>query len=108
MDDFTGKFCGNGPYPLIKNSMSLLPEFIPLEYIPKHEHNKRKNLSTSNKTLGVDYKKRNSVYFLKDFSNLTMSPSKEETLKYRQIRSDLLAFLANYPNSFMTLNSTSH
>ena len=32
MDDFSGKFCNMGPYPLIKNSMSLLMEYMPEYY----------------------------------------------------------------------------
>ena len=32
MDDFSGKFCDSGSFPLIKNSMSLLMDYLPEWY----------------------------------------------------------------------------
>ncbi len=125
MDDFQGKVCGQGRYPLLRNrymqskqafnfvrfvlnfliivSLNLLPEFMPFHVNEK----KAKHLEIDDKEKET-IAETSSVYFMKqslEKPEFPLTISEEEIMKFDKIRSDLRRFLMDYPNNFLLLNS---
>ncbi len=118
MDDFSGKFCDLGAYPLIKNSMSLLMDYMPEYYSSNvNQPSKSKPKSYQNKKITVDSKANHLTstkifYILKD--DYTGSAPLQATyrtveknfdlLKQNRIRDDLLLLLTQQPQKFVSFN----
>ena len=119
MDDFNGKFCNMGSYPLIKNSMSLLMDYMPEYYsssqIPKKSKKPRRlNQQQPNKTSKI-------FYILKDDQINAIEPNSDKNeKKYKtinnneldevnraelnRIRTDLSSLLIQHPSKFASFN----
>jgi hypothetical protein len=118
MDDFSGKFCDLGAYPLIKNSMSLLMDYMP-EYYSSNVNPPSKFMPKSylNKKLPSASKANHQTptkifYILKD-DYLSSAPLQTtyrtieknfDLLKQNRIRDDLLLLLTQQPQKFVSFN----
>jgi hypothetical protein len=120
MDDFNGKFCGQGKFPLIKNSMSLLMENMPQFYLNLNEtiarirelgrkHNE-KILNSNSDSLAK--KNINLFYLLKDFMNFNTNNDLQLSNTRRfsnfqqslRIQNDLTSLIKDKPQLFTEIN----
>ncbi|RNA25663.1 chitotriosidase-1 [Brachionus plicatilis] len=102
MDDFSGKFCNQGSYPLIKNSMSLLMDYLPEWY--SSNVNKKEKIMLKNSRIQTSVN-ANVFYVLKEEVNLLdESDADFELVKQNRIRNDLLLLLSHQPEKFFSLS----
>lgn len=102
MDDFSGKFCNQGSYPLIKNSMSLLMDYLPEWY--SSNVNKKEKIMLKNSRIQTSVN-ANVFYVLKEEVNLLdESDADFELVKQNRIRNDLLLLLSQQPEKFFSLS----
>lgn len=104
MDDFSGKFCNSGAYPLIKNSMSLLMDYLP-EWYSSNVNQKENILLKSSK---IDNSvNANVFYVMKEEINLLDDTEADfELVKQNRIRNDLLLLLSQEPEKFFSVSLT--
>ncbi|CAF0742100.1 unnamed protein product [Brachionus calyciflorus] len=105
MDDFNGKFCDQGAFPLIKNSMSLLMDYLP-EWYSSNVNQKEKILVKSSKIQNsID---PNVFYVLKDELNIVEDEldADFELVKQNKIRNELVLLLSQQPEKFLPISLT--
>ncbi len=119
MDDFSGKYCNMGTFPLIKNSMSLLMDYMPEYYSSSQIPNKSKKPRRLNQQ--QPNKKSKIFYILKeDQINAIESHTGRSEKNYKtinnseldevsrselnRIRTDLSSLLVQHPNKFASFN----
>jgi hypothetical protein len=104
MDDFSGRFCDQGAYPLIKNSMSLLMDYLP-EWYSSNVNQKESVLLKSSKS--ASSLNANVFYVMKEeLSLLGDSDADFELVKQNRIRNDLLMLLSQQPDKFFSVSLT--
>lgn len=115
MDDFSGKFCDLGSFPLIKNSMSLLMDYLP-EWYSSNVNQPTKSTQKSSKKqaklknqehsnpLKVFYVLKNELTSIEDLASSAQSEQEIDLVKQNRIRNDLMMLLTKHPQKFFSLN----
>ncbi len=115
MDDFNGKFCNSGSYPLIKNSMSLLMEYMPEYYASTKPPKQSRRLHQKQSPPPPFNSPTRIFYILKDdqlSAIQTNIPKTEAVLNFKQdnqselsrIKTVLSSLLIQQPSKFASYN----